>query len=87
MTIQMRQEKVIMTSKLSAQFKVEIVMTRKAKITVVRKFTPEDVFGPNHGIMYNGGEIPSCPLEVGSEFIVDSHLDRPKGFCGRSEKS
>jgi len=64
--------------------KEEIIMTKKVKITVIRKFTPEDVFGINHGITYNGGEIPSCPLEVGSEFIVDSHLDRPKGFCGRA---
>ncbi|MGY5880759.1 MAG: TIGR04076 family protein [Candidatus Thorarchaeota archaeon] len=59
-------------------------MVSKLKVTVIRKFTPEDVFGPNHGITYNGGEIPSCPLELGQEFIVDDHRDRPEGFCGRA---
>ena len=46
-------------------------MSNKVKITVIKKFTPDDVFGPDHGIAYNGGEIPACPLEIGSEFIVD----------------
>jgi uncharacterized repeat protein (TIGR04076 family) len=59
-------------------------MVSKVKVTVIRKFTPEDVFGPDHGITYDGGKIPACPLELGQKFIVDSHLDRPKGFCGRA---
>ena len=59
-------------------------MTSKLKVTVIRKFTPEDVFGPNHNITYNGGEIPACPLELGREFIVGDHRDRPEGFCGRA---
>jgi uncharacterized repeat protein (TIGR04076 family) len=59
-------------------------MIAKLKITVVKMFSPEDVFGPNHGITYNGGEIPACGLNLGQEFIVDDHRGKPEGFCGRA---
>jgi hypothetical protein len=32
-------------------------MTTRLKVTVVKMFTPEDVFGPDHGITYNGGDM------------------------------
>ncbi len=59
-------------------------MSPNVKITVVRKFTTEDVFGPDHGITWNGNPIPACGHEVGEEFIMDHHLDRPEGLCGRA---
>jgi uncharacterized repeat protein (TIGR04076 family) len=59
-------------------------MTTKLKVTVVRKFSPEDVFGPDHGVTYYGGEIPACGLELGQEFIVEDHRFMPEGFCGRA---
>ena len=52
----------------------------KLKITVIKKFSPEDVFG--HKMHRHTGEpIPTCSLEVGSEFIVDNHHKPPEGFC------
>jgi uncharacterized repeat protein (TIGR04076 family) len=56
----------------------------KLKVTVVRKFTPEDIFGDDHGITWNGRPIHSCDHEIGEQFIVDHHLNRPEGLCGRA---
>jgi len=58
-------------------------MTR-VRVTVIKKFSVEDVFGENHSITYNGEPIPACGLEEGEEFIVENHLFRPEGFCGRA---
>ena len=55
----------------------------KLRITVVRTFTPEDVFG--HKVLRENGEpISACDYKVGEEFLVDHHLNRPEGFCGRA---
>lgn len=61
-----------------------ILMSRaRVKITVVKRFSPEEIFG--HEIMKeSGGKIVRCSYEDGQEFIVDSHLDRPEGFCGQA---
>ncbi len=59
-------------------------MTTRLKVTVVKMFTPEDFFGPDHGITYSGEEIPPCFLKLGQEFIVNDHRDRPAGFCRRA---
>ena len=57
-------------------------MKTKLKITVMKKFGPEEIFG--HEILRNGVPIPPCSYEVGTEFIVDDHLNRPKDFCGQA---
>lgn len=57
-------------------------MTNKVKITVIKKFSPEEIFG--HEMMREGKPIPLCSYEVGEEFIVDNHLDRPEKFCGQA---
>ncbi len=57
-------------------------MATKLKITVIKTFTPEEVFG--HEILRDGKAIQACSYKVGEEFIVDNHLDRPKDFCGQA---
>ncbi len=57
-------------------------MTTKLKITVMKTFGPEEVFG--HTMLRDGKAIQACSYKVGEEFIMDSHLDRPKDFCGRA---
>lgn len=59
-------------------------MTKKVKITVIRKFSPEEVFG--HGMIRQstGESVPTCSLERGREFIVENHLEIPEGFCGQA---
>ncbi len=54
----------------------------KVKITVIKRFSPEDVFGKS---MYepNGEMIPPCDiLKDGQEFLMDNeNLFKPEGFC------
>ena len=57
-------------------------MKTRLKITVMKKFSPEEIFG--HEILRNGEPIPTCSYEVGREFIMDNHLNRPKDFCGQA---
>ena len=55
----------------------------KMKITVVRKFSPEEVFG--HEILQSsdGTPIPTCQFfDEGQEFIAENSFTRPEGFCG-----
>ena len=59
-------------------------MTTRLKVTVIKMFTPEDVLGPDHGITYNGDPLQPCGHQVGEEFIVDHHLNKPEGLCGRA---
>ena len=58
-------------------------MTR-VKIEVVKRFGPEDVFGPSHDIRtLSGNLITKCHLcEEGDEFMVTSIDVMPEGFCG-----
>ncbi len=58
-------------------------MKSKVKVTVVKKFSPEDVFG-HEMIRENGEKILPCSYKEGQEFIVDHHFDRPKDFCGQA---
>lgn len=57
-------------------------MVTKLKITVMKTCSPEEIFG--HRMLRDGKTIQACSYEVGEEFIMDNHLDRPKGFCGRA---
>ncbi|MGY5876276.1 MAG: TIGR04076 family protein [Candidatus Thorarchaeota archaeon] len=58
-------------------------MQAKLKVTVFKRFSPEDVFG--HEMKRENGEIIGpCSYEDGEEFIVDHHLNRPEGLCGRA---
>ncbi|HUU78564.1 MAG TPA: TIGR04076 family protein [candidate division Zixibacteria bacterium] len=54
------------------------------KITVIKKFGPEDVFGSDHGCKTLSGKlVTKCGLfEEGAEFIVDNVERIPEGFCG-----
>jgi len=56
----------------------------KVKITVVKRFGPEDVFGPDHGLKgLSGDPIAMCTMfEEGAEFTVDDIERIPDGFCG-----
>ncbi|MHA3962982.1 MAG: TIGR04076 family protein [Candidatus Thorarchaeota archaeon SMTZ1-45] len=57
-------------------------MKGRVKITVIKTFSPEEVFG--HEILRDGKPIQACSYEVGEEFIMDHHLNRPKEFCGQA---
>ena len=57
-------------------------MTMKLKITVMKTLSPEEIFG--HEVLLDGKEIQPCSYEVGKEFIMDHHLNRPEDFCGRA---
>ena len=59
-------------------------METKLKVTVFKMFTPEDIFGQEHDIKWNGEPIPPCGHKVDEEFIVDHHLNKPEGLCGRA---
>jgi uncharacterized repeat protein (TIGR04076 family) len=60
-----------------------MIVTSKLKITVVKKFKPEDILG--HSVKLDTGEnIEYCSLEMGQEIIMDHHLKMPEGFCGRA---
>ncbi|MFX1475532.1 MAG: TIGR04076 family protein [Promethearchaeota archaeon] len=54
----------------------------RVKVTVIKKYSPEDIFG-HEMRRQDGKRIPVCGLEVGEEFIVDSHLKMPEDFCPR----
>ncbi|MFX1513570.1 MAG: TIGR04076 family protein [Promethearchaeota archaeon] len=53
----------------------------KIKISVVKRFSPEEVFG--HEMKQSSGKvITQCTsFEDGQEFIVEN-LNKPEGFCG-----
>ena len=51
----------------------------KCKITVVKKFGPEDVLG-HEFFLPSGKKIVKCDLEEGESFIsIDANI--PEGFC------
>ncbi|UCH05886.1 MAG: TIGR04076 family protein [Candidatus Thorarchaeota archaeon] len=54
----------------------------KVKVTVMKTFSPEDVFG--HELhLPSGQKINKCSLfNEGDEFIIDSVMQQPEGFCG-----
>ncbi|HUT82693.1 MAG TPA: TIGR04076 family protein [Candidatus Bathyarchaeia archaeon] len=56
----------------------------KVKITVMKLFGPEDVFGSNHDIRNLSGKLMTkCDLfKEGDEFIVETVMQMPDGFCG-----
>jgi uncharacterized repeat protein (TIGR04076 family) len=56
----------------------------KVKIEVIKRFSPEDVFGVNHNQRtLSGKPITVCnKLREGDEFIVDDIEAIPEGFCG-----
>jgi len=49
------------------------------KITVVRNFSPEDVFGERFH-RPSGRKIVKCDLEEGDSFMVTDG-NKPEGFC------
>ena len=56
-------------------------MTR-VKIKVIKKFGPEDVFGPNHNMKTKSGKpITKCTwFKDNQEVIVDNINEIPEGF-------
>ncbi|HUU78563.1 MAG TPA: TIGR04076 family protein [candidate division Zixibacteria bacterium] len=52
----------------------------KVKITVQKKFSPEQVFGEKF-YSPSGKEIVNCGYKEGQEFIVGDTGDMPEGFC------
>ena len=51
----------------------------KVKITVIKRFSPEEVLG--HTYKNPAGKIlKKCPLQVGQEWIIDSGA-MPEDFC------
>lgn len=59
-------------------------METKLKITVVKKFRPEDILGHEVKREDTGETLSYCGHEVGEEFVMDNHLNRPEGLCGRA---
>jgi uncharacterized repeat protein (TIGR04076 family) len=53
----------------------------KVKVTVIKTFIPEDVFG--HELSLPTGErIHKCEyFKEGQEFVVDTVMKMPEGFC------
>ncbi len=49
------------------------------KITVVRAFSPEEVFGHEFR-MASGEPVPKCQLEEGQSWTTDG-WNMPEGFC------
>ncbi|UCE09097.1 MAG: TIGR04076 family protein [Candidatus Thorarchaeota archaeon] len=58
-------------------------MKTNLKLTVVKKFSPEDILGQEVK-RHTGERIPPCRFEEGQEFIVDNHLTPPDDFCGQA---
>jgi uncharacterized repeat protein (TIGR04076 family) len=55
----------------------------KIKITVVRRYSPEEVFGHQMVRSSSGEAIPTCQFfEDGQEFIAENSFKMPEGFCG-----
>ncbi|MHA2009480.1 MAG: TIGR04076 family protein [Promethearchaeota archaeon] len=56
--------------------------SKKIKITVIRRFSPEEVFG--HEMKYTSGEkVAPCSrngLSEGMEWVVE-YMQRPENFC------
>ena len=52
----------------------------KVKITVVKNFSPVDVFGEKF-YKPSGDELVSCGFTKGDEYIVDETGNMPEGFC------
>jgi len=52
----------------------------KVKITRVKNFSPEDVFGTKF-IRPSGKELKSCSFKEGQVYIVDDTGAMPEGFC------
>ena len=52
----------------------------KVKITVVKNFTAEEVFGEKF-YKPSGKEIVPCGFKKGEEFMVDETGSMPEGFC------
>ena len=56
-------------------------MPSKVKITVFKKFSPEDVFGKEM-FREDGTKMTHCgAFEEGQEFLVEHYEEMPKGFC------
>ncbi|MCG3253128.1 MAG: TIGR04076 family protein [Candidatus Heimdallarchaeota archaeon] len=51
----------------------------KIKITVLKVFTPEDVFGEKF-VRTDGTVVEPCHLKEGQEFLTDG-FTKPEGFC------
>ncbi|MFX0209332.1 MAG: TIGR04076 family protein, partial [Candidatus Hodarchaeota archaeon] len=55
----------------------------KIKITIIKKFKPEEVFGHEIIRSSSGETIPPCQFfEEGDEFIAEHSFKMPEGFCG-----
>jgi uncharacterized repeat protein (TIGR04076 family) len=54
----------------------------KLKITIFKKFSPEDVFGYEVKLL-SGGKVPLCGLPE-REYIVDHQFEMPDDFCGKA---
>ena len=59
------------------------IKKNKVKITVVKRFGPDDVFGPDHNIRQISGElVKKCSsFKEGDEIIVEDIHFMPEGFC------
>jgi uncharacterized repeat protein (TIGR04076 family) len=56
----------------------------KVKIEVIKRFSPEDVFGLDHNQRnLSGNLITKChKLKEGEHFLVENIEMMPEGFCG-----
>ena len=55
----------------------------KLKITVIKKFSPEDVFGHEMIRQDTGKVIPICSMKKGKDYIVEDIYKMPEDFCPR----
>ena len=53
----------------------------KIKITVVKRFSPKEVFGKEIKTR-SGNPVTICSFKDGQEFVVDNINNMPEGFCG-----
>ena len=63
--------------------RMAIMQLPRMKIIVVRRYSPEEVFGHPMIQSSSGKAIPACQiLEDGQEFIAEHSFKMPDGFCG-----
>lgn len=63
-----------------ARFVSHLVQVHKVKITVLKRFSPSEVFAESP--VTSVTKLGACALfDGGQKFIVDEDLKMPKGFC------
>ncbi|MHA2232995.1 MAG: TIGR04076 family protein [Candidatus Hodarchaeales archaeon] len=59
------------------------MLLERIKITVVKRYSPEEVFGHEMKLSSSGTRIPPCQyVKDGQVFYAENSFKMPEGFCG-----